>query len=233
MYFGLTNSPATFQAMMNNLFRDMINKGDVATFIDDVLVTTETEEGHNDIVEEVLRQLEEDNLYVKPEKCVWKAKEIGFLEVIMGPDGFKMEKEKVEGVTNYPTPQSVKNIQKFLGLANYYQQFVKDFAKIAKLLYQLACKDEKWHWGKEQEEVFAHLKEIFTMEPVLAAPDLDKEMRVKADALDYTTGGILLVKGEDRRWRPVAFISKLLNDIERNYKIHDKGILVVIWCLEA
>jgi len=77
MYFGLTNSPATFQAMMNDLFRDMINKENIATFIDDVLVATETEKGHNKIVEEVLRQLEENNLYVKPEKCVWKVREIG------------------------------------------------------------------------------------------------------------------------------------------------------------
>jgi len=143
MYFGLTNSPATFQAMMNDLFRDMINKGDVATFIDDILVATETEEGHDEIVEEVLRRLEENNLYVKPEKCMWKAREIGFLGVVMGPEGFRMEKEKVEGVTNWPTPQCVKDIQKFLGLANYYRRFVKDFAKIAKPLHQLVRKDEK------------------------------------------------------------------------------------------
>ena len=120
MYFGLTNSPATFQAMMNDLLRDMINKGDIATFIDDILVATETEEGHDKIVEEVLRQLEENDLYVKPEKCMWKVREIGFLGVIMGPEGFRMEKEKVEGVTNWPIPQCVKDVQKFLGLANYY-----------------------------------------------------------------------------------------------------------------
>jgi len=95
MYFGLMNSPATFQAMMNDLFRNIINKRDVVTFIDDVLVVTETEEGHDKIVEEVLRRLEENDLYVKPEKCVWKVREIGFLRVIMGPEGFKIEKEKV------------------------------------------------------------------------------------------------------------------------------------------
>ena len=197
MYFGLTNSPATFQTMMNDLFRDMINKGDVATFIDDILVATETEEGHDEIMEEVLRRLEENDLYVKPEKCMWKAREIGFLGVVMGPEGFRMEKEKVEGVINWPTPQCVKDVQKFLGLANYYRRFVKDFAKIAKPLHQLVRKDEKWKWGEEQEEAFAKLKEIFTTEPVLAAPDLDKEMRVEADTSDYATGGVLSVKGED------------------------------------
>jgi len=143
MYFGLTNSPATFQAMINDLFRDMINKGDVATFIDNILVVTETEKGHDDIVEKVLRRLEENNLYIKLEKCVWKVREIGFLGVIMGPEGFQMEKKKVEGVTNWPTSQCVKDVQKFLGLANYYRQFVKDFAKIVKPLHQLVRKDKK------------------------------------------------------------------------------------------
>ena len=94
-------------------------------------------------------------------------------------------------------------------------------------------KDEKWKWEREQEKAFAKLKRIFTTEPVLAAPDLDKEMRVKADASDYATGGVLSVKGEDGKWRLVAFISKSLNDTERNYEIHDKKMLAVIRCLEA
>jgi len=129
---------------MNDLFRDMINKGDVATFINNVLVATKTEKGYDEIVEEVLRRLEENNLYVKPKKCVWKVREIGFLGVIMGLEEFRMEKEKVEGVTNWPMPQCVKDVQKFLELANYYWRFVKDFAKIAKPLHQLVRKEEKW-----------------------------------------------------------------------------------------
>jgi len=96
----------------------------------------------------------------------------------------------------------------------------------------LVRKDEKWKWGEEQEEAFTKLKEIFTMEPVLAAPDLDKKMRVEADTSDYATGGVLSVKGQDGKWRPVVFISKLLNDMERNYEIHDKEMLAVIRCLE-
>ena len=120
-----------------------------------------------------------------------------------------------------------------MGLANYYRQFVKDFTKIAKPLHQLVRKEEKWRWGEEQEEAFAKLKEIFTTEPVLAAPDLDKKMRVEADTSDYATGRVLLVKEEDEKWRPVAFIFKSLNDTERNYEIHDKEMLAVIRCLEA
>ena len=86
MFFGITNSPAMFQAMMNEILRDLINEGKVAVFVDNVLLGTETEEGHDEIVEEILRRPEENNLYVKLEKCVWKVKKIGFLGVIIGPD---------------------------------------------------------------------------------------------------------------------------------------------------
>ena len=137
MFFGLTNSPATFQAMMNNLLRDLVVEEKVAIFIDNVMIATETEEGHDEIVEEVLKRLEENNLFVKPEKCVWKVREIGFLGVIIGEDGVRMEKEKVQGVVEWLVPRNVKDVQKFLELANYYRWFVKDFARIAKPDFQI------------------------------------------------------------------------------------------------
>jgi len=100
MYFRLTNSPATFQVIMNDLFRDLINQGDTATFIDDILVATDMKEEHDELVEEVLRRLEENDLFVKPEKCKWKVREVEFLGVVIGPKGVEMQKEKVKGVLN-------------------------------------------------------------------------------------------------------------------------------------
>ena len=121
MFFGLTNSPATFQAIMNELLRDLINMGKVAAFIDDVIVETKIEEEHDEIVAEIIiKRLEENNLYVKPEKCKWKVREVGFLGVVIGPDGIKMEEKKVKGVLDWLTPKCVKDVQKFLGLVNYY-----------------------------------------------------------------------------------------------------------------
>jgi len=120
MFFGLTNLPATFQAIMNELLMDLINIGKVAAFIDDVIIGIEMEEGHDEIVVEVIRRLEENDLYVKPEKCKWKVQEVGFLEVVIWPEGIKMEKEKVKGVLEWLIPKCVKDVQKFLGLANYY-----------------------------------------------------------------------------------------------------------------
>ena len=121
MFFVLTNSLATFQAIMNDLLRNLVVEEKVAVFINNVMVAMETEKGHNKIVEEVLRRLEENDLFVKPEKCVWKVREVGFLGVIIGKDGVRMEKEKVQGVIEWPVPRNMKDIQKFLVLANYYQ----------------------------------------------------------------------------------------------------------------
>jgi len=128
MFFGMTNLPATFQAMMNEILRDLINEGKVAAFVDDMLVGTETEEGHDEIVEEILRRLEENDLYIKPEKYVWKVRKIGFLGVVIGPKEIEMEKEKVDRVLSWPEPKNVKDIRKFLDLTNYYRRFIKDFA---------------------------------------------------------------------------------------------------------
>ena len=144
MYFGLTNSPATFQMIMNNLFRDLINQGDMVTFINDILVATDTEEGHNELVEEILKRLEENNLFVKPKKYKWKVREVEFLGVVIGPRGVEMQKEKVEGVLNWPALRNVKEVQKFLDLANYYKRFIKDFARLAAPLHVLVRKEQKW-----------------------------------------------------------------------------------------
>jgi len=132
MFFGMTNSPATFQAMMNEILRDLINEGKIAAFVDDVLVGTETKEGYDEIVEEILRRLEENDLYIKPEKYVWKARKIGFLGVVIRPNGIEMEAEKVDGVLSWSQPKNVKDVRKFLGLANYYRRFIKDFARVAR-----------------------------------------------------------------------------------------------------
>ena len=110
MFFRLTNSPAMFQTMMNDLLRDLVVEEKIAVFIDDVMVVIETKKGHDEIVEEVLRRLEENDLFVKPEKCVWKIKEVGFLRVIIEEDRVRMEKEKVQRVIEWPVPKSVKDV---------------------------------------------------------------------------------------------------------------------------
>jgi len=199
MFFGLTNSPATFQTMINELLRDLINTGKVVVFIDDVIVGMENEERHNELVAEIIKRLEKNNLYVKPEKCKWKVREVGFLGVVIRPEGIKMKEEKVKGVLEWPRPKYVKNVQKFLELANYYCQFIQSFTSIARPLYDMVKMDQEWEWTERQEEVFKELKEKFTKESVLAVPDLDKKMRMEVDTSDYAMGGVLSMECEDGR----------------------------------
>ena len=160
-------------------------------------------------------------------------RKIGFLGVVIEPNGIKMEKEKVNGVLSWPEPKNVKDVRKFLGLTNYYRRFIKDFAQVARPINMLMRKDVKWQWGVEQQKAFDKLKRVFTTKPVLAVLDLDKEFRVEADVSNYATEGVLSMKCSDEMWRPVTFISKSLSDTERNYKIHDKEILAVVRCLEV
>ena len=121
MFFRLTNSLATFQTIMNEILWNLINTGAVRSFIDDVIVGKEEEEENDEVVEKVMKRLAENNLYVKLEKCKWKVREVEFLEVVIGLEGIKMEEEKMKRVLYWLTPKEVKNIQKFLELANYYQ----------------------------------------------------------------------------------------------------------------
>ena len=125
MFFGMTNSLAIFQTIINKILR--VNKDKVAAFVDDILVETKIEKGHDEIIEKVLRRLKKNNLYIKPKKYIWKVRKIGFLGVIIGPNRIEIEKEKVDGVLSWPEPKNVKDNRKFLDLTNYYKRFIKDF----------------------------------------------------------------------------------------------------------
>ena len=128
IFFGIINLLAIFQAIMNEILRDMINKGKVTAFVDNILVGTETEEEYDKIIEEVLKKLKENDLYVRLEKYAWKVRKIGFLGVVIEPNSIKIEREKMDGVLSWLEPKNIKDIRKFLGLANYYWRFIKDFA---------------------------------------------------------------------------------------------------------
>ena len=127
--------------------------GKIASFIDGVIIGIEREEEHDELVEEVVRRLAENDLYVKLEKFKWKVREVGFLGVVIRPEGIKMEEEKIKGVLGWPTPKCVKDVQKFLGLVNYYHQFIQGFAAIARPLYDMVKKTRS---GNEQRDRRKH-----------------------------------------------------------------------------
>jgi len=135
---------------MNEILRDLVNKGKVAIFVDEILVETKTKKGHDEIVEEVLRRLKENDMYMKPEKCIWKVRKIGFLGVVIESNRIEIEKKKVNKVLSWPEPKNMKDVRKFLGLINDYRRFIKDFAQIAKPMNVLTRKNVKWQWRSKQ-----------------------------------------------------------------------------------
>ena len=145
MCFELCNSPATFQVMMNEIFTDMDDV--VVVYIDDLMIFTKTENQaeHNKIVLEVLKRLEENDLFMKPKKCMFCATEVDFLSMIVGRDGIKMDQEKVKAILEWPESKTVKGVRSFLGLANFYQRFIKDYTKVARPLHNLMKKENPFH----------------------------------------------------------------------------------------
>ena len=173
MFFTLTNYLVTFQIIINEILWDLINTGEVVNFIGDIIVETKEEEGYNEVVKEVVKQLAENNLHVKLEKYKQKIRKVGFLRIIIRSKGIQIEEEKMKGILEWPTPKEIKYIQKFLELSNYYQWFIKNFAVIARLLHNLVRKNQKWDYTERQEVAFRKLKKRFKKELVLAALDLN------------------------------------------------------------
>ena len=130
--------------MINEILQNLINTGEVVSFINDILVGTEKEKEYDKVVEEIVKRLVESDLYIKLKKCKWKVREVGFLGIVIGPDRIKMEEEKMKTVLDWLASKKIKNVQKFLKLANYYRQFVRDFTTIARPLYDLIKKEQKW-----------------------------------------------------------------------------------------
>ncbi|VDB94093.1 unnamed protein product [Peniophora sp. CBMAI 1063] len=232
MFFGLTNSPATFQTMINEVFRDMINEGVISIYMDDILVHTKDITQHRDIVQRVLQRLEENNLYLKPERCQFEQDQFEFLGLVISHNHLAMDLVKVAGVMDWPRLRNVKEVQSFIGFANFYRRFITDFLFIARPLFELTKKMVAWRWEEVEQEAFDKMKHAFTSSPVLLMPDPTKPYQVECDVSDFAIGAVLSQRGEDNDWHPVAYLSHALTALECNYDTHDKELLAIICALE-
>ena len=234
MFFGLTNSPATFQTMMNDIFKELIDEGSVVVFMDDILIFTKSLDTHRETVRRVLEILRTHHLYLKPEKCLFEQLKVEYLGLILSQGQIAMDPVKVAGVRDWPTPRNVTEVKSFLGFINFYRRFVDNFSHIAKPLNQLSKADVQWSWSPDgpEQTAFDELKRLITSTPILVLPDQTKRFRLETDASAYATGAVLSQLCDDEKWRPVGFVSKSLSDAERNYAIHDKELLSVIRRLE-
>jgi len=233
MFFGLTNSPATFQTMMNDIFTDMISEGVVVVYLDDILIFTKDLDEHRRVTHRVLERLAEHQLYLRPEKCEFERTRIEYLGLIISENRVEMDPVKVAGVTDWPEPSNKREVQSFLGFANFYRRFIKDFSHHARPLFNLTRNDQKWQWEASEASAFRKIKELVTSAPVLTTPADNQPFRIEADSSDFATGAVLSqLSAEDDKWHPVTYFSKSLSETERNYEIHDKEMLAIIRALE-
>jgi hypothetical protein len=233
MYFGLTNSLATFQTMMNEIFQDLITEGIVSMYLNDILIFTNSLEEHCRITCLVLDHMREHKLYLQLEKCEFEKTKIEYLGVIISRNKVEMDPVKIAGVVDWPTPSHKKEVQSFVGFVNFYQQFIPGFSHHACALFDLTMKDIRFIWGLPQEGSFMKLKEPVTSAPVLILPNDDLLFRLEADSSSIATGAVLSQQNvNDNVWHPVAFLSKVLNPVERNDEIHDTEMLAIIRGLE-
>jgi hypothetical protein len=155
------------------------------------------------------------------------------LGLIISENRVEMDPVKVAGIAEWPEPSNKREVQSFLGFANFYRRFIKDFSHHARPLFNLTKNERKWQWGSSEASAFRKLKDLVTSAPVLTIPADDQPFRIEADSSDYATGAVLSqLSAEDGKWHPVAFYSKSLSETERNYEIHDKEMLAIIRALD-
>ncbi|KAJ1584992.1 hypothetical protein NDA15_001756 [Ustilago hordei] len=228
MPFGLANAPAHFQSFINDIFRDIIGIY-VVVYLDDFLIFSDTEEAHVKHVTEVLTRLRSNRLFAKLSKCEFHTKTVEFLGYIIKLMGIEMDPEKVHTVKEWPMPESIHDIQRFLGFANFYRRFIAHFARIAKPLTSLVKPIEwfkKFELPEEAQQAFHKLIQAFTSAGVLQHFDYYLPTRLETDASDFAIAGVLKQEHEGQ-WHPVAFYSRKMSSAEKNYEIHDKELLAV------
>jgi hypothetical protein len=242
MFFGLTNSPATFQTMINTIFRDLIDGGSVTIYMDDIAIHTGPKEGesheehltrHRTLVRQVLERLQKNNLYLNPEKCTFKQDHLDFLGVRVANGVVEMEQAKVDKVKDWIRPRNVQEVRKFLGFTGYYRHFIKDYSKVARPLLDLTKQATPWHWEGRHQQAFENLRDKMVSKPVLHQPDFGKTFYLQTDASKYGVGAVLSQdEGTQpvtpQKRHPVAYYSATFSPTEQNYDAHDLEFLGVM-----
>lgn len=233
MFFGLCNSPSTFQTMMDEILAPLIQEGHVLVYLDDILIFTETLEQHREITKRVLEILRKNRLFLKPEKCEFEKSSVEYLGLIISHNRIAMDPVKLQGVSEWPAPKNVKEVRGFLGFTGFYRRFIRFYADLARPLNDLLRKDRPFVWGSEQANAFMKMKSTILSAPVLVFPDFDKPKMLEADSSKFASGGVLSQLMDDGKWHPIAFLSKGYTEAERNYDIYDRELLAIIRCLKA
>ena len=226
MAMGLCNAPATFQRAVQLVFRGMLWK-EILTYLDDLNVIGTSFRNHLNNLVMSFDRLREYCLKLKPRKCIFFQKEVPFLGKLATTKGIAIDPSKVKAITTWPEPTCRKEVESFLGFANYHRNHIKDYAAMAGPLYQLTGPKAEFHWDDIHQEAFDALKEALTCAPVLAYPNSRDIFILDTDASDTAIGAELLQfqEGEER---VISYGSFSLLPSQRNYCTTKKELLAVL-----
>ena len=232
--FGFVNSPAAFQRFVNTVLQDYLDSF-VTAYVDDFLIfSSGSIEDHRTKVKQVLERLDSAGLFLDIDKCEFETKKVKYLGYVIDHGKITMDSKKVEAIKSWRAPTSTKEVRQFLGFANFYRLFIKDYAGTTAPLTALTGKKtakSPFVWTPIEQRAFEKLKEAFTSAPLLQAFDPDKEARIISDASNWAVGGVFSQRYANN-WLPVAYFSRKLQPAECNYPIHDKELLAVVACLK-
>ncbi|KAK4695939.1 hypothetical protein P7C70_g8461, partial [Phenoliferia sp. Uapishka_3] len=226
MPFGLTNAPALFQNFMNDVFAPFLDRF-VVVYIDDILVYSDTLEEHQIHVRQVLEKMRENGLYANAKKCSFHQDQVEYLGYLVSPAGVTMDPGKVQNIRDCPPLRCVKDVQSFLGFANFYRRFIRNFAGVTAPLTRLTRKDIKFNMSENALEAFEGLKLAFTTAPILGHFVPGVQIVLETDSSDFATAAVISQK-IDGLLHPLAFFSRKLSPAELNYEIHDKELLPIV-----
>ena len=217
---------------MDSTCGDMIAKGWLIIYMDDVLVYAETLEECQEWTKRVLDRMKEEDLHLKLAKCAFDQTEVEYLGLVVRNGEVLMDPMKLKAVEQWEPPKSVKVVRSFIGFCNFYRKFIPHFSAIAWPLIDLTKKGIPFNWGKEQDEAFVKLKETFLSAPVIKMPDTTKPFFVMTDASLTASGGILMQKDSNGDLHPCAYHSATFSPVEQNYDIYNRELLAVIQALK-
>ncbi|GJU86124.1 putative nucleotidyltransferase, ribonuclease H [Tanacetum coccineum] len=230
MPFGLCNAPATFQRCMTAIFHDMVEDF-MEVFMDDFLVFGNSFDCCLANLDRMLARCEETNLVLNWEKCHFMVKEGIVLGHKISGAGIEVDRAKIDVIAKLPYPTNVKGVRSFLGHAGFYRRFIKDFSMISKPMTKLLMKDAKFDFSDDCKKAFNILKEKLTTAPIIISPDWNVPFELMCDASDFAVGAVL---GQriDRKFKPIYYTSKTLNNAQEHYTTTEKELLAVIFSFD-
>ncbi len=228
MPFGLCNSPSTFQRTMDVLLTGMNNRC-ALVYIDDILIFSNSFEDHLNDLEELFIRLVDTGFSIKLSKCWFGKREVDYLGHTINENGVSPDKKKLEAITRFPYPTNLTELRSFLGMLNYYNQFIQDFAHIASPLYQLTKKGVKFEMNDTCHNAVDILKAKLTNAPILRHPDFERPFIIYTDASNVALGVVLAQKDESGNEYVVAYGSRSLSSVERKYTVTERECLAVLF----